>query len=207
MRRSALNETERERVSAAIRAAEAKTAGEIYVVIAHEADEFRFGPILWAALSALLLPWPLHLLTAWSTTTILLVQAIAFVLVAAALSHPLVRHRVAPPRVAAEATRKAAEAQFLAHGVHLTEARTGVLIYVALAHRRVEIVADDGIDRQVGQAVWDELASTIAAAARAGRLADGLVGAVARAGEVLARYFPAGSENRNELPDHVVEIA
>jgi putative membrane protein len=207
MRVPALSEAERARISEAIRAAEAKTAGEIYVVIAKAAGEFRFVPILWAAIFALLLPWPLHLLTLWSTSTILLFQALAFVLSATALSQPFIRHRIVPAHVTADAARKAAELQFLAHGVHLTQARTGVLIYVALAHRRVEIVADDVIDKEVDQSEWDELAETIAAAARAGRLADGLVTAVGRAGALLAQHFPARPEDRNELPDRVVEIA
>ena len=65
---------DRARLTEAIRAAEAQRPGEIYVVVAREAGEFRFVPVLWAALAALVLPWPLHLLTSWPTTIILLLQ-------------------------------------------------------------------------------------------------------------------------------------
>jgi putative membrane protein len=121
--------------------------------------------------------------------------------------HGAIRRLLVPSHVAARGTRRAAVAQFLAHGVHLTEARTGVLIYIDLAHRRVEIVADDVIDRKVDQAVWDALADVVASAASAGRLAEGLVTAVERAGAVLAEHFPPTGQGHDELQDRVVEIA
>jgi putative membrane protein len=203
---SALQQADRDRIVAAIVAAEAGTAGEIYVVVSHEAVDFRFIPVLWAALAALPIPWPLHLLTTWSTTTILIVQALTFVAVASVASLWPLRRALVPASIAADAVRKDAHAQFLAHGIHLTEARTGVLIYVALAERRVEIVADDGIHRKVDQSAWDALARAVADAAKAGRLAEGIVNAVHGAGALLARHFPPPPVNRNELPDRVVEI-
>ena len=201
-----LNEVERARIADAIRAAEVNTAGEIYVVVASEAAEFRSIPVLWAAIIALIVPWPLFLLTTLPSWTILVLQVITFVVVATAASHHKIRHRIVPPSIADAAARKAAQAQFIAHGIHLTEARTGILIYVALANRRVEIVADDGINRKVAQPELDQLAQQVVAAARSGTLADGLVNAVNDAGKLLSRHFPPTATNPNELPDRVVEI-
>src|ERR1044071_3513972 len=79
---------EKARIAAAIAEVEAQTAGEIYVVIAHGGDEFHYVPVIWAALIALLLPWPLHLLTSLTTTTILILQAIIFVGAALIMSPP-----------------------------------------------------------------------------------------------------------------------
>jgi putative membrane protein len=199
-------DADRARLTDAIRAAEAHTSGEIYVVVAREAGEFRFVPVLWAALTALVLPWPLHLVTSWPTTIILLLQVLTFVAIALVTSHTPLRHRLVPTSIAANAARKTALAQFMAHGVHLTEKRTGVLIYVALANRRVEVVADAGIHRKVDQAAWDEIAQDVVQAARAGALADGLAHAVQRAGRLLAQHCPPAPRDRNELPDRVVEI-
>jgi putative membrane protein len=201
-----LTDADRARIAAAIETAEATTSGEIYVVVARHADEHRLVPILWAALAALPLPWPLHLLTDLSTTLILWLQVLAFVALAIVLSLEPVRMRIVPAAMTARATRAAAEALFLAHGVHLTEARTGVLIYVALAERRVEIVADAGINAKVAQAVWDDLARAVTDPAREGRLADGLVAAVAGVGGHLSQHFPPPALNRNELTNQVVEI-
>jgi putative membrane protein len=199
-------DADRARLTEAIRAAEAHTSGEIYVVVAREAGEFRFVPVLWAALAALVIPWPLHLLTYWPTSIILVIQALTFVAIALVTSHRALRHRLVPAIIAADAARKEALAQFMAHGVHLTEKRTGVLIYVALANRRVEVVADAGIHGKVDQTAWDEIAQDVVQAARAGALADGLARGVQRAGALLARHFPLAPLDRNELPDRVVEI-
>jgi putative membrane protein len=201
-----LGEAERLRIQAAITAAEVHTAGEIYVVISRETADFRCVPALWAAVIALLSPWPLHLLTSWSTTVILIIQAGIFVAVATVASLPSLRRWVVPGGLGADATRREATAQFLAHGIHLTEARTGVLIYVALQDRRVEIVADDGIHAKVGQSDWDSLARDIVVAAGRGQLTDGVVSAVARAGDILSRHFPPQEHDINEIPDRVVEI-
>jgi putative membrane protein len=201
-----LSETERARIVDAIRAAETTTAGEIYVVVAREAAEFRSIPVLWAAIVALIVPWPLFLFTSLGAGIILVLQVVTFVVVATALSPDGIRHRLVPPSIAGEAARKAAQAQFMAHGIHLTAARTGILIYVALADRRVEIVADDGINKKVAQAELDVLADHIVAAARSGTLANGLVQAVDGAGRLLSRHFPPLPTNPNELPDRVVEI-
>jgi len=206
MAAATFNDADRARLAEAIRVAEADTSGEIYVVVAREADEFRLVPVLWAALVALVIPWPLHFLTHWSAGTILLLQALTFVATALVASHAPLRRRLVPAPIAAETTRKAALAQFMAHGVQLTEHRTGVLIFVALAERRVEVVADAGINSKVDQAAWDEVVADVVQAARTGVLADGLVTAVQRAGRLLAQHFPRAAHDRNELPDRVVEM-
>jgi putative membrane protein len=206
MAAATFTDADRHRLTDAIRAAEADTSGEIYVVVAREADEFRLVPVLWAALIALIVPWILHFLTYWPAGTILLFQVLSFVATALVASHASFRHRLVPAPIAAETTRKAALAQFMAHGVHLTEHRTGVLIFVALAERRVEVVADAGINSKVDQAAWDEVVADVVQAARTGALADGLVTAVQRAGRLLAQHFPRAAHDRNELPDRVVEM-
>ena len=201
-----LTEADRAQIRDAIRAAEVTTAGEIYVVVANEAAEFRSIPVLWAAIIALIVPWPLYLFTNLASWIILLLQVVTFVVVATVASHNAIRHRLVPPSIAGAAARKAAQAQFMAHGVHLTAERTGVLIYVALADRRVEIVADDGINRKVAQSELDHLAENVVVAARSGTLAQGLVTAVNDAGKLLGTHFPPTAANPNELPDRVVEI-
>jgi putative membrane protein len=201
-----LPEADRQRIVAAIRAAEAQTSGEIYVVVCRQTVDFRFGAVVWAAVAALSLPWPLHLLTSLSTTVILLLQTALFVAVATALSQPPLRLWAMPAGTVAEAVRKQAQAQFLAHGIHLTQQRTGVLIYVALAERRVEIVADDGIHAKVDQSAWNELARAVVIGAQGRRLTDGIVEAVQGAGALLARHVPPAPVNVNELPDRVVEL-
>lgn len=82
-----------------------------------------------------------------------------------------------------------------------TEENAGVLLYLLLADRAVEIVADRGIHRRVGDAPWQEICAALEAAFRAGRYADGVVKAVERIAGVLAQHFPRARAGGNELPD------
>jgi putative membrane protein len=190
----------------AIRAAESTTAGEIYVVVDRGADEFRLVPVLWAACLALLLPWPLVFLTTLPITLVLLAQVALFVVSALVLSWPVLRARLVPPGLADDAAERNARAMFLAHGVHLTEARTGVLIYLSLAPRRIVVLADAGIHARVEEGAWDAMVARIAREAHQGRPVPGLQSAIAEAGALLSRHFPRKAMDRNELPDRVVEI-
>jgi putative membrane protein len=96
--------------------------------------------------------------------------------------------------------------QFLAHGLHLTERRTGVLIFASAAERYAEILADQGINAKVGQEVWCGAVEAMVSAIRQGRPADGFVAAVEQCGAVLAEHFPPGVLNPDELPNKVVQI-
>lgn len=82
-----------------------------------------------------------------------------------------------------------------------TEENSGILIYVQLVDRKVEILADRGIAARVAQAEWNAICRAMEASFRCGEWRLGALQAVARAGELLASHFPAGGNNPNELPD------
>jgi uncharacterized membrane protein len=84
-----------------------------------------------------------------------------------------------------------------------TEHNNGVLIYLLLAERGIEIVADRGLTRRVPQAQWDHLVAGMREAFAAGRFEDGLNQAIDAVSGLLEAHFPAsaGAVRRNELPD------
>jgi uncharacterized membrane protein YgcG len=84
-----------------------------------------------------------------------------------------------------------------------TEHNNGVLIYLLLAERAIEIVADRGVARVVPQAHWNGVVGAMREAFRAGRFEEGLGQAIAAVDAVLAQHFPLaeGEHNPNELPD------
>ncbi len=98
-------------------------------------------------------------------------------------------------------SRQRAVELFASQRVWDTEENSGILIYVQLVDRRVEILADRGIAARVAQAEWDAICRAMEASFRKGEWRQGALQAVARAGELLARHFPAGRSNPNELPD------
>ncbi len=201
-----INESDKQRVSAAIRAAEAGTAGEIFCVVAKRSSDYRLIPIAWAAGAALFAPLPLLYLLHWTAWAAYLTQLLVFALVALVLSHPAILFRIVPRRTKAEHAHAMALTQFLAQGLHQTEQRTGVLIFASEAERYAEVVADAGINSKVEQAVWNAAIAELLAAIKDDRAADGFIAAIERCGAVLAAHFPPGSLNRQELADRLVEI-
>mgnify|MGYP006899134627 CR=1 FL=1 len=114
--------------------------------------------------------------------------------------------RLTPRGLKRAKVRRAAVEQFLAKGVHRTEARTGVLIYASLAERAVEVVADETAHRQIDEGAWAQAASALATGLKRESAAAGFVRAVEQCGAVLAERFPRGADERNELPDRIAEI-
>ena len=82
-----------------------------------------------------------------------------------------------------------------------TEDNAGVLIYLLLADRRVEIVADRGIHAKVGSAAWDVICGEMQSAFAKGRFEEGAALGIGAISDLLAMHFPPGDENPNELPD------
>ncbi len=87
-----------------------------------------------------------------------------------------------------------------------TEHNNGVLIYLLLAERAIEIVADRGVSRHVAPGQWRQITQGMSAAFAAGRYEQGLKQAIDAVGAELVRHFPAapGEANPNELPDEPV---
>ena len=85
-----------------------------------------------------------------------------------------------------------------------TERNNGVLIYLLLADRNVEIVADRGIHVKLGKEVWEAICREMEAAFRRGQFEPGVLAGIHAVGEHLSRHFPAGSGKINEMPDRPV---
>jgi uncharacterized membrane protein len=85
-----------------------------------------------------------------------------------------------------------------------TEHNSGVLIYVQLVDRRIEIVADRGINSKVKQGQWDAICRRMEYAFRARRFEPGVLDGIREITILLARHFPPRDENRDELPDKPV---
>ncbi|MBL8584657.1 MAG: TPM domain-containing protein [Rhizobiaceae bacterium] len=212
MSKHRLSPADHQRISEAIREAETRTAGEIFCVVAHASASYFFSAaaimalaLLVASLGAAFLveAWWLSIRLPW----FVLIQILAFAACLLVLwMWPGVALALAPRPIQFSRAHDNALRQFLARNVHVTSERTGVLIFVSLAERYAEIIADEGIDRLVPAETWDAVVAELVEAAGRGRLADGFVGAIERVGELLAAHFPVRPLDRNELDDHVIEI-
>lgn len=92
---------------------------------------------------------------------------------------------------------------FAALGVWDTEANNGVLLYVLLADRDVEIVADRGFNGRVAAAEWRAVCDRIEREFRAGRFADGMIAGIGEVGRIIGAHYPQrpGQRDEDELPN------
>ena len=102
--------------------------------------------------------------------------------------------------------RDRAREVFAQRGVWNTEENNGVLIYLLLADRRVEIVADRGVDRSAGSGEWERICRMMEGHFREGRYAEGAIAGVEAVSALLEKHFPADGRHRNEVPDRPATI-
>jgi uncharacterized membrane protein len=87
-----------------------------------------------------------------------------------------------------------------------TAHNNGVLIYLLLADRKVEIVADRGIETHVGASGWEKICRDMEAEFKAGNFKAGVIKGIEAVSRLLAAHFPPDAHPRNELPDKPVVI-
>ena len=221
-----LTPEEHAQVSAAVASAEGESAGEIVTVLADRSDGYSDVALWWSvaisftAMAAFTLfpdfylglldrlhggwgvDWtPGALLTA--VTAIGLVKFLATWLLL--LWEPL-RFALVPGPIKSARVRDAAVRHFKVGAERRTTGRTGVLIYLSMREHRAEIVADEAIAGKVDAEVWGAAMADMLVEIRAGRIAAGLVAGVRDVGAVLREHFPRAPDDRNEMPDRLIEV-
>jgi len=199
-------------VKDAVAAVERRSRGEVVPLVVDDADDYgwiRERGMLIGLVFGLALVEIYGFLRHWPVSTRELgVFTIggAFIGFAMAFAPGIARLLAGPGRLAANAHRRAL-AEFTARGCAETRERTGILVMVALFERRIEILADRGIQavaiEREGTEVWSRVCSDFAREASAGRAVEGLVRTIERLGDVLARHFPARPDDTNELSDEL----
>jgi putative membrane protein len=201
-----LSREDQHRVGDAIKAAEARTSGEIVCVLARASSGYMSYATAWSALLALIAPWFLIALTNLTVREILLAQIVIFVVLFLILSE-LSLHRFLIPRGARRAhAHRAAMEQFMIRGMARNQNRAGVLIFVSLAEHYARIVADDGIASKAHQSEWQDALDALLERAGAGEVAEGFVIAIEKCGRVLAEHFPPEGDDKDHLADRIYLI-
>jgi putative membrane protein len=211
-----LTEEDHVRITAAVAAAEEGSSGDIFCVLANEVSSYREVPIAWGAAAALLIPpvimavglrplldlvsvgdWVAAQTSAIASefgyflTGYAILQFSLFGLVALLTSLPPIRRAVTPRFLKRHRVKKAAYHHFTAAHAHSRDSETGVLIFVALVERQVEVLADAAIHAKVGDAVWREVADAVQAGMKEPDPTAGIEKAIAICGRELKAHFPS----------------
>jgi putative membrane protein len=195
---------EQKRVEAAVAAAESKSSGEIVVAVVDRSDPWAVPRAATALVLSVGVALAAHHAGVRPDLALLLVVPLWLVLYATLGLAPLLR-LIVPPHLAEAAARRRARVLFAEHGLHATRDHTGVLVLVSELERRVVVLGDTGVDAHVREQGWRDIVAALVAQVRAGRAADGLVAAVESVGALLATHFPRSADDRNELPDQVID--
>jgi putative membrane protein len=221
-----LSQSDREKVSAAITGAEAKSSGEIVAVATPISDAYHdvalhwalvplFAVLAWAAWRPTALVWWYDFLFGGWQPDPTLSQLLTLLMVFAALKFTVallilkwmpLRLLLTPPATKHRRVRRRAIAIFKAAAERRTAGRTGILIYLSMAEHRAEIVADEAILKVTDEHAWGEAMASLVGEVRQGRPGDGIVAAIERVGTVLAEHFPRSADDVNEIPDKLIEL-
>ncbi|HWH79532.1 MAG TPA: TPM domain-containing protein [Candidatus Binatus sp.] len=199
------SEAEQERIRQAVIEAESKTSGEIVPMIVTSSARYTEIELL-GVITGLLVgmiaegvwsdPWGSPFLNLWPVIGALL----GFLLCRIAP----VKRMLAPKNRIDRAVHTACLAAFTEHGLHYTQDHTGILILVSLLERRVQVLADRGINQKVSPGTWDEVTRILTVGLKSGQACDAFCKAIERCGALLADHFPHHADDKDELPNRLV---
>jgi putative membrane protein len=196
------DKTIREELGQTIKAIECDCSAELIVAVRARSGSYRSADLIFGAILALLaliftLYAPYTFAEHWAA-----IDAVLFFLIGTFLCSRgnFLRRLFTTKKFQKDAVRVHAAAMFYEAGIANTEAETGVLVYLSLLERRLELIADRGILKAVPPIEWN---GALAELHRVGRQPDPdeFIAALKRLGTVFAQCLPPAEENPNELPD------
>jgi putative membrane protein len=186
------SEAERARLHAAAEAVRARTAARFEIAVAPVSDRYLLYPVAFGAFAALVTGGLLALFVpAMSLRLGIVCEAAAFGLLSLALEWAPLKLLLVPRRLRHQRAREFAHRAFAARILAAHERRPGMVVFLSLGERYIELVTDDELDRHIDQAAWNRIVAAYTAAARRGNLADALEDAITACGVELAQHFPA----------------
>ncbi len=186
-----LSEEARKAIHTAITDAEAKSSVRFACVVLPASDRYALYPLLFGTLMAFAAGAGLALFARHTSLRDgVVVEAAVFAAAALAADWFPLRLSLVPGRAKRDHARVMAHREFAARILAPADHREGVLLFVSLGERTVEIIATQGVHRKVGDAAWNTIVADFLAAAKDARIAEGVVAAIgacaARLGNALA---------------------
>ncbi|MDH4262546.1 MAG: TPM domain-containing protein [Spirochaetia bacterium] len=191
----------------AVKNAERKTSGEFVTIIAGKSESYFLFPIIWAAFGVLIAVIPLILVfTSKNAKIILDIQLLIFVVMYLVFQIESIKMLIVPKKIRRASVKKLAMEQFLERGIANTKDHSGVLFFVSMAERCVEIIADKGINDKVDKDAWQIIVDEFIENVHNQKMCNGFVTAVEKCGNLMSLHYPVQSDDKNELNDNLIEL-
>jgi putative membrane protein len=191
------------RLGEAVREVESRSAAEVVVEVRARSGSYAHADARFAAFLALVSLAVLVYMPFTVPPVAVLLDPVAFYAVglAAARRSDALRRLFTKERERLQVVRTHAAALFHDRGIANTSAETGLLLYVSLLERRLEVLADRGLLRQVDPNDWNAALAELHVERRLDP--DAVLAAIRRLGAILERDVPAGAANADELSNEV----
>ena len=202
MKRAKFDEAAQLALTDCVKKIETTTDAELVLTVRARSGSYRHADLLLGSLLAFigllfLLFSPFHFHEYWVVIDV----ALLFLLGVLLSSHSnSIRRLLTTKKFRNQAVRTGAAATFYEAGIANTAAEMGVLVYLSILERRLELIADRGVLKGVNALEWNQVLFELHEAGRSAQpqsLSDGLE----HLGALLAKHLPATGENPNELPD------
>jgi putative membrane protein len=188
---SPLTSSERERVEAAIESAERRTGAGLALVIVPISDRYELYAIFWAAVMSISALGVAALFRPdYSILAGFLITSVIFIALTLILDWKPLRMLIVPAKVKRRRASELAHREFAVRLIARAENRNGIMLFVSVAERYVEIFADREIHQRVGGETWNRMVADFVRAVRENRVADGLISALNGCAAVLEAHYP-----------------
>lgn len=203
-----LSQEELTRIKSAVKEAELKTSGEIVPFIVAQSDDYWWVHGIWAGLGWFVVTALVYFLSL-KTDDVLPIANLVFYQSAGVLFGlslaliPAVKRITIPKAVRAHRVHREVLASFVGAGLPETKHRTGVILYLSVLERRIEILADRGIHEKLSNQYWQDHVDRIVKGIHSGTPVQVICEVISHIGGELAESFPRHSDDVNELSDEV----
>ncbi len=190
--KSPFTPAEHNRIDAAMAAIEHDTSADLCVVVTRASDRYALYPVVWAAIGAIVLGALISLLRPEiASRTVIEIQLWFLIAMTLLLDWLPLRLRLVPKRVKHAHAWQLAHREFNAHAMANPEQQHRILLFVSLGERYVEIVADHETHALAPAGAWNKIVDEFLITVKSGRVADGVLDAVAACGSILKTHHPA----------------
>jgi len=214
-----LSKDDMKKISSAVKTAESKTSGEIATAIIKESYNYAIYELMFAVVIGFIYFvvmmffagnieqflqvkfWDYsvnYLIMFYGFSTFIVIALFYFIGNLSCIDRIIVPKKIRNQKVIERATR-----YFMESGVYNTKDRTGILIFISNMERRVELLADSGINEKILPEKWQNIVNNIIIGVKQKEIAAHLSESIIECGNLLTQHFPIQSDDQNELTDNI----
>ncbi|MDA3813698.1 MAG: TPM domain-containing protein [Candidatus Cloacimonetes bacterium] len=214
-----LSKDDMKKIGSAVKTAESKTSGEIATAMIKESYNYAIYELMFAVIIGFVYFVIMMFFTGsieqllqgkfWDYSVNYLVMFYGFsTFIVLTLSYFIgnissIDRLIVPRKIRQQKVQERAIRYFMESGVYNTKERTGILIFISILERRVELLADSGINENIPKEKWQSIVDNIIKGIKQKDIASHLTESINECGDLLAEHFPIQSDDKNELTDDI----